>query len=570
MMMRILLVLGLLTAAGTGATAWFLNGLRAASVSIDTPLAEQFDVASVTLDEEPFDQPLDAWLTRVRAHAGLDADGQRFTVRATHYDHGQAPLPNTPTLLARTVVDVHTSRDGRTADLQIRNQARYPYPFNLEWSESLPESGIGRIEGADTFGGPTSRAMEPARRAVRARELELASISALMSTLDALGPLRSGTLGTTPILAFTARWHDSDLTVITDASTARPLRVSWLEDRPIDGDVQITVDWSSWDQTQPTRRTWAQEGRVIRVEQILDRQSAPAPSPATAKGGRGPDYLYGLERSQFLTTWQGYGFPQEERPDEHIREWKEAAPGVHLILGEFHNSMVVEMSDAEIVVVEAPFSPERTVGLLDEIATRWPSHTITHVIQTHWHEDHSGGLRTFIARGIQVIAPSTTSSLITEWAETPKTVRPDPLSTSDRVAKVISVSDSHTLSGSTNTLDIRAMPDNPHAPGMLVVRVAGPKVLFTADLFNPGLFPTAGMTRSMQLAVIDFIDHRSLAKAGVYASSLSTFLDRNSIEVNRIVGGHGPEIADFDELAFMASYADQDNFTRQLKSFHGG
>ena len=78
------------------------------------------------------------------------------------------------------------------------------------------------------------------------------------------------------------------------------------------------------------------------------------------------------------------------------------APGVWLMGGQTHNSLLVEFKNY-LAVVEAPNNEARSLAVIAEAYRLVPSKPIQYVINTHHHFDHSGGLRTYLSQGTTIV-----------------------------------------------------------------------------------------------------------------------------------------------------------------------
>ena len=74
------------------------------------------------------------------------------------------------------------------------------------------------------------------------------------------------------------------------------------------------------------------------------------------------------------------------------------ADDVYFAGGGSHHSLFVVFGD-HVVVLEAPLNEERSLAVLAKIAETAPGKPVRYVVPTHYHFDHSGGLRTYIAKG---------------------------------------------------------------------------------------------------------------------------------------------------------------------------
>lgn len=178
------------------------------------------------------------------------------------------------------------------------------------------------------------------------------------------------------------------------------------------------------------------------------------------------------------------------------------SPGVTLLTGGSHHSLVVEQSQG-IVVLEAPLYEERSEAVLAFIKATYPTKPVTHVFATHWHDDHAGGIRRFAAEGATVVVSELTKAFFEEVLAAPSTILPDYLSRNPKTPKIL------TVPAGGMTLDdaerpIRLVPlKNSHASDMIGAYLPRQRVLFEADLYSPPLppFPN-GWSRELHDAVV--------------------------------------------------------------------
>jgi glyoxylase-like metal-dependent hydrolase (beta-lactamase superfamily II) len=206
----------------------------------------------------------------------------------------------------------------------------------------------------------------------------------------------------------------------------------------------------------------------------------------------------------------GYGEVAEVAPLEEV------APGVFQALGGSHNSMIVEMED-HLIVVEAPLFEERSIGVIEAIAARFPDKPIRYIVMTHYHADHSGGIRTYAGNGATVIADQSIVPFVEGVLNAPSTVRADVLERSGLTPTVEGVDGSMELTDGTRTVELIHVP-NAHAEGMLMAYVPDEGIAFVSDLYSP---PTPA-------------DASNANARAFYDAVVEADLD-----VDTIVGGHG-------------------------------
>ena len=164
------------------------------------------------------------------------------------------------------------------------------------------------------------------------------------------------------------------------------------------------------------------------------------------------------------------------------------ADGVWYLTGGSHHSVVIEMKD-HLIVVEGPLNDERALAVIAEARGLAPGKPIRHVVASHHHFDHSGGLRAFAGEGVAVIAHETDRAFFERALAAPATIRPDHLARSGRKPVVEAVRDRRVLTDGARTVEIHPIAGNAHADGLLMVYLPREKLLVEADVFTP---PPAG------------------------------------------------------------------------------
>ena len=102
----------------------------------------------------------------------------------------------------------------------------------------------------------------------------------------------------------------------------------------------------------------------------------------------------------------------------------EIAKGIWAAEGTTHKSFIVEMSD-HLLLVDAP-NVERTVAAFARAKEVRPNKPITKLIVGHNHGDHTGGIRTAVAMGVnEVFAHRNNLALLDEIFKNPHTLNPD-------------------------------------------------------------------------------------------------------------------------------------------------
>ena len=184
------------------------------------------------------------------------------------------------------------------------------------------------------------------------------------------------------------------------------------------------------------------------------------------------------------------------------------ADAVWLIGGGSHNSVLVEFRNF-VAVIEAPLNDERSQAVIAEVRRLVPNKPIRYVVNTHYHWDHSGGLRGFVAAGAQIVTHQGNAEYYDRvMFGTPRTLMPDSLSQREEVVgltirpQYMRATDAPTMItdrvwGSPDTgkvmefygIGTGSPPFSSHNEFFLAVYLPSERLLINADLYTP---PAAG------------------------------------------------------------------------------
>jgi glyoxylase-like metal-dependent hydrolase (beta-lactamase superfamily II) len=240
---------------------------------------------------------------------------------------------------------------------------------------------------------------------------------------------------------------------------------------------------------------------------------------------------------------------------------RKIADGVFVVTNGYR-TLAIEMKDG-IVLLDAP--QNGTPASIQQAKEAIPNKPITHVITTHLHMDHVGGLRTVLADGakeVTLVTHEMNKAVVEKWFSNPRTLQattpaagaaaaapaapaapaagggggrggaapapwPDDLAKNGKKVKFQWVKDKWTLKDDTRTIEVYAIKGAIHGEDMMVIYLPKEKVIFEADAYNPGAVgavtnPTAN---GGQLA---------------FQKLLASELDRLKIDYTTIVSGHAP------------------------------
>ena len=192
----------------------------------------------------------------------------------------------------------------------------------------------------------------------------------------------------------------------------------------------------------------------------------------------------------------------------------ELGPNVWRAEGGSHHSLVVRQGNA-LLVVEAPQSAARSKAVLDTLRARFPNVPVRTFVPTHHHWDHTGGVREYLAQGIEAVVHARNVDFVRGIGAARKTVSPDALSRGGRVPNVRAANPVTILGSGETAVQMIELP-TAHAQGMLAAYVPSLRLLFVSDVLTPG--PTLAAPGSRDIVAM---------------------VRARGITVDRVVGGHG-------------------------------
>ena len=136
------------------------------------------------------------------------------------------------------------------------------------------------------------------------------------------------------------------------------------------------------------------------------------------------------------------------------------------------------------LLVEAPLSDDRTQALMAKIKEIAPGKPVRYVVMTHYHFDHSGGLRGWIAQGATIVTTAGNKAFVEQVAAAKHTIRPDDLSRAPKAAVVETFTGKRVFTAGDRTVELYDVGPNPHVAEMTVAYLPKEKTLFVADLFT--------------------------------------------------------------------------------------
>lgn len=163
---------------------------------------------------------------------------------------------------------------------------------------------------------------------------------------------------------------------------------------------------------------------------------------------------------------------------------EQLAPGIWLLAGQSHHSVLVEFAD-HAKLIEAPQNEIRTLGVIARAREVLPNKPITHLVNSHHHFDHSGGIRAAISEGLTIVTHEGNAAFYRAVAERPHTLSPDALARNPQPASVEGVSAMQEYRDDSMTMQLYPVTSE-HSETMLFAYFPQSRILVQADLYTPG------------------------------------------------------------------------------------
>jgi len=482
----------------------------------------------------------------VAAEGGADAlrgvKGLAIKGDAKFWEPGQSFAPDgDPRFLGDATFTMTWDLASGSAKTAWYRDQKYPDPVIIKYTETLMPT-VGFV--TDEKG---SQPMSGIREAAQLRELERASPWLLVKAMnepknvDAAG---SQKLGTESLPAVSFADGGTTFLILFDRKTHLPAAIRTRDDDNIHGDSNydlVLAGWKSFNGAQIAESLSYRIGDVdVAKLNYTDVSANPAIAadtfavPDSVKAAAKPvatsnvPYQWVMRRL-FLTRF--LDSDNVIYPNGGSLKLVEVAPNVQHVEGGGANNLIVAMKDY-LVIFDAPYGELQSRWVIDAAKAKYPDKPIKYLILTHQHMDHTGGMRTYVADGANVIVPSPDKAYFEKDVKAPHTIVPDDLQKKPRTPEFIEVKDEMTIKDDATQIHLYFIP-NPHVVGMLIGNVVtgNANIVYVTDLISP----------------------RGPIERSEATVSVGTILRKYNINGALIAGGHGTTVKQADITAQLAA-----------------
>jgi glyoxylase-like metal-dependent hydrolase (beta-lactamase superfamily II) len=307
--------------------------------------------------------------------------------------------------------------------------------------------------------------------AARQRRMELLvqPVMALRAALDPASTLSALRMEEGLRLIDVTTSDNAQFTLALDVQSKLPAWVQWVGPHENLGELRYRAEYSAWQQVaglllpmsfntvSDFRNTVMLRLHVDRYELDIDIDDLAASAEVRAAAAPVPTYTV---------------------------EAQAVARGVWLLAGNNGaNSVLLEFAD-HLTLFEVATNRAWGEAVIATARRTVPGKPLTQVIISHHHFDHTGGLRSAVAEGLEIVTQRGNIEWFAELMARPVTHFPDTLSRNPQPLKTLAVDDHLHMSDAALTVDIYHTVANSHMAHGLLAYLPEHKLLIQGDLFD--------------------------------------------------------------------------------------
>ena len=180
------------------------------------------------------------------------------------------------------------------------------------------------------------------------------------------------------------------------------------------------------------------------------------------------------------------GFVEATLPTTNAEVMRKVGDGVYLIekIGAAYRVMIVEFDD-HVMVLETPTDPSVSRAIIRLVRQTVPNKPIKYVSFSHFHQDHTGGLREYIAEGATIVVPPGNKTFVEQIAGLKFTLKPDLLALNPRPPRIETFDKKRVFTDGARTVELYSIGPTSHVRDMVMFYFPKEKILFQGDMFSP-------------------------------------------------------------------------------------
>jgi hypothetical protein len=257
------------------------------------------------------------------------------------------------------------------------------------------------------------------------------------------------------------------LTLAIDTATKLPSRVTSMSDNPNLGDVAVTTTFAGYEDVNGLKLPKHLTTNMDKYPQF-DLQVSNNAVDGDAGDLAAPDAVKGA--------------PIPAPPPVSVTA-EQVGKGIWWLAGSGNHRSVVFEFDDHLTLFEVPVNEARSKAVIDKARTL-SQKPLTHVIVSHHHFDHSGGLRTAVAEGLTIITYRANEAFFKDLVARKHSIAPDALARNPKPLQLELVDDELTLKDKSMEVRLYHLLDNPREGTNLFAYVPRDRILVQADLYD--------------------------------------------------------------------------------------